>query len=386
VQPNLIWNRFDPNLESSQMLSRLYIDNFRGFVNFEHRPARRELILGTNGSGKSSFLDALLLLRQIAVTGNTLDDYGILHQRTRWSDQARVTWELDAELDEGKYKYRLVIEPWGDPLRPRIATETVHCERKPIFEFTNGEVRIYNDKFEHKVSYEFDWHRSALATMIPRGDNQLLSRFRQWLVSLFCFRINPFVMGSRTDSENLYPNVDLSNIASWYRHHVQADPRQNAALLDSLREAVDGFDVLRLESAGENVRLLLAEFRQPGGKMSKFALNELSDGQRCLLALYMILHFVIAKGGTVVLDEPDNFISLREIQPWLMAVTDSVEDNKGQVLIISHHPEIINQWAPANGVQFFREASGPVRVERFSADSSSSLLPSELVARGWERE
>jgi predicted ATPase len=38
----------------SQMLTRLYIDNFRCFVKFEYRPARTQLILGANGSGKSS--------------------------------------------------------------------------------------------------------------------------------------------------------------------------------------------------------------------------------------------------------------------------------------------------------------------------------------------
>ena len=246
-----------------------------------------------------------------------------------------------------------MIEPWGEPPRPRVVSETVHLDGKPIFEFTNGEVHLFNDRFEHKVTYEFDWHRSALATIVPRRDNQSLTRFKLWIGNLYCFRLNPFGMGARAEGENLYPNVDLSNIAAWYRHLVQADPKQNAALLRSLRESLDGFNFLQLESAGENVRLLVAEFGQGGGKASKFSFNELSDGQRCLIALYTILHFVLAKGGTVILDEPDNFLSLREIQPWLLAVDDTIEESRGQVLMISHHPEIINQWAPTGGVQLY---------------------------------
>jgi len=53
--------------------------------------------------------------------------------------------------------------------------------------------------------------------------------------------------------------------------------------------------------------------------------------------------------GTVIFDEPDNFLSLREIQPWLMTFADTIEESGGRVLIISHHPEIINQWAPKSG-------------------------------------
>jgi hypothetical protein len=297
-----------------------------------------------------------------------------------------MTFELEAVLDGGRYVYRLVIEPWGEPPRSRVASETVHLDSRPIFEFIAGEVHLYNDRFEHKVTYPFDWHRSALATIFPRHDNQKLSRFKLWIGHLVCFRINPFAMGSRAEGENLYPNPDLSNIAAWYRHLVQADPKQNAALLESLQASMDGFSVLQLEPVGENVRLLVAEFAQDGGRASKFLFGELSDGQRCLICLYTILHFVLAKGGTVILDEPDNFVSLREIQPWLTAVTDLVEEGHGQALLISHHPEAINQWAPKSGVQFVRDGIGPVRVKEFRGDPENCLPPAELVARGWERE
>jgi predicted ATPase len=367
------------------MLTRLYIDNFRCFVNFEYRPARKQLILGRNGAGKSSLLDALLFVRQFAVKGDNADGFQILSQRTRWLNQPQQTYEIEAALEGGRYVYRLVLEPWGDPPRPRVASETVHLDGKPIFEFITGEVHLYNDRFERKVTYPFDWHRSALATIMSRTENQRLTRFRLWFGGMLCFRINPFAMGLRAEGEHLYPNVDLSNIAAWYRYLVQAEPKQNAAMLDSLRSALESLSFLQFEPAGENVRLLVAEFVGGGGTSIKFGFHELSDGQRCLICLYTILHFVVAKGSTVILDEPDNFVSLREIQPWLMAATDAVEDGLGQVLLISHHPELINQWAPNGGVQFVREGVGPVRVTEFRGDHDSSLSPAELVARGWER-
>src|ERR1035438_3200051 len=359
------------------MLTRLYIDNFRCLVNFEYRPERKQLIVGRNGSGKTTLLDALFFLRQFASVGENLDKSFILSQRTRWLSQPQQTFELEAVLNEQVYWYRVVIEPAGEPPVARVSAETVRVNGQPIFEFEGGNVQLYNDDARRSANYPFDASRSALATISPRKDNVVLTRFRQWLGTLCCFRINPFDMPSRADSEALYPAVRLGNFASWYRHLVQANPNDNSALLESLRAVVDGLAFLGFEPFGENVRLLFAELAQGDSRAVKVYFNELSDGQRCLICLYTILHFVLAKGSTVILDEPDNFVSLREIQPWLMRTSDMVEEGHGQIILISHHPEMINQWAPGCGIQLVREAIGPVRIEEFRGDPQSQLSPAK---------
>ncbi|MGA9966831.1 MAG: AAA family ATPase [Terriglobales bacterium] len=367
------------------MLSRIYIDNFRCFVNFEYRPKSRQLILGRNGSGKSSLLAALLLVRQFVTRGDKMDDFFVLNQRTRWMSQPQQTWELEVTIDDATYAYRLIVDSVGEPPKARVAAETVHLDRKPVFEFLKGEVHLYNDRFEKKVTFPFDPHRSALATITERKDNTKLTRFKRWIGELFCFQINPFVMTARADGEDLYPNVNLSNFPAWYRHLVQSYRKEDSKLLDSLRGALDDFGFLEFKNAGENVSLLFAEFAKAENQSLNFGFHELSEGQRCLICLYAILHFVVVRGGTVVIDEPDNFISLRELQPWLSAVSDAVEGGHGQIIIISHHPEFINQWAPQYGVQFVRDGNGPVRIEEFQGEPDSRLSPADLIARGWER-
>lgn len=366
------------------MLTRLRLINFRCFEVFEFEPSRRQLILGGNGSGKSSFMEALLGARRFVVGGDKVAQSFPLNSPTRWLDQPDQSIELEAALTEGRFRYQLIVESRGDPAQPCVAYEAVHCNGRLLFEFAEGQVRLYDDEFVLKTTYRFDQSRSGLSTITERRENKGLLEFKQWLSGLLCFRINPFHMSARAEREECDPRDDLGNIAAWYRHLERADPGRNANFLDSLRSALDSFNLLKLESAGEDARLLVAEFTQNSGKSVKFRFNELSDGQRCLICLYTILHFVLAKGGTVVLDEPDNFISLREIQPWLMAVTDMVDEGKGQALLISHHPELINQWAPSSGVQFVRDGLGPVRVVPFHGDGQSSLSPAELVARGWE--
>jgi ATPase subunit of ABC transporter with duplicated ATPase domains len=169
-------------------------------------------------------------------------------------------------------------------------------------------------------------------------------------------------------------------------HLVQAYPDENVKFLNSMRDALTGFQSLRFSSDEDGRRNLRADFTAPRKKGVNYAISELSEGQRCLLALHMILQFLIARGHTVFIDEPDNFISLREIQPWFLAAEEAVEDHHGQLILISHHPEILNQWALRHGLRFFREDNGHVRTEKFKADPDGNLQPSELIARGWEDE
>jgi hypothetical protein len=300
-------------------------------------------------------------------------------------NQPRQTWELEAAIQGRIFVYRLVIQPWGDPVKPRVVEESVRCDGSLLFEFIEGEVHLFNDKFEHKVTFPLDWHRSALATVQARPDNLILTSFRQAVPQLLCFRLNPFAMDARAEGEDDAPNPALGNFAAWYRHLLQVYPRQNSDFLLALKGAMIGFEVFKLNPYGENTRVLVAEFAgaDPG---RSFGLGQLSDGQRCLIGLYAILHFVLALGCTVVIDEPDNFISLREIQPWLSAAEEILDQGQGQLIIISHHPEFLNPWAPDHGIYFFREDSGPVRSQPFAGMTNRLLTSAELIARGWERE
>ena len=365
------------------MLTRLYIDNFRCFVNFEYRPARRQLIIGRNGSGKSSLIDALFLIRQFVSLSKTTHEMFSFSNWTKWANSRTQTFEIEASLKNGRYAYRLELEFVGEPPRSRIAVERVEFEGRLVLDFTKGEVSLFSDGDAAPVVYPYEPDRSALAT--ARHDNVILTEFKQWIGGLYCFRLNPFAMTLQADGEDLYPNLTLSNIAAWYRHLTQAHPNESYNLRSSLRAALDGLDALILEPAGENVRLLVADFVGQAGVHIRVGLNQLSDGQRCLICLYVILHFVLSRDCTVLIDEPDNFVALPEIQPWLMEVADMVDGGHGQIILISHHPEAINQWAPQCGVQLVRGGTNEAHIEPFKPEPSSPLPPSELVARGWER-
>lgn len=384
------------------MLTRIYIDNFRSFVNFEYRPERKQLLLGPNGSGKSSLLDAIRYVKRF-IEGD--ENPFTQSTRTRWQDKPLQVIEIEAVLDGKKYEYRIEIRFASETKQQSVNLERLKVSGALVFELAQGEIRFFPDNSSEAKSIPLEMTRSALNLSLL--SNSYVRRFVEWMKLVHCLRIDayPGAMDDSADSEELQPDFELENIAAWYRHSVGAYPLENVKFVESMESALDGFQTLRFASEEDGVRKLRADLtisegmsyavatgkaapsvRQVEPSVISYALSELSDGQRCLLALYMVLHFLIAKGHTVFIDEPDNFISLREIQPWLLAAEEAVEDHRGQLILISHHPEILNQWAQEHGLRFFREDNGHVRTEKFKTDPNGNLQPSELIARGQEDE
>jgi len=371
------------------MLQRLYVDNYRCLVNFECTFGPAQLILGPNGAGKSTVFDVLDLLRDFCIDGAAPDGRFVGASRTRWQDVPEQTFELDVAGNGGKYKLRLVVDSWGDPKRPRVVKEEVEYSGKPVFRFMQGEVHLFNDRHEDKVQYPFDWYRSALATISERKDNLLLSWFKRWLAGLLCVRPDPWRMHGIADEEARTPDRHLANFANWYRHLRQETDDQD--YIEDLSEAIEGFVTMRLEGAGEGRREIKVRMSASDngklGKPDEYTLSELSEGQRVLLGLYAVMHFALKPGATVCFDEPDNFIALSEVQPWLSKVLDRTDDDSGaQVLIVSHHPELLNRMAFMEGLLLDRPAGRHTRVRPFDDPSQTGLSAAELVVRGWERE
>ncbi|PKO23161.1 MAG: hypothetical protein CVU38_05575 [Chloroflexi bacterium HGW-Chloroflexi-1] len=229
-----------------------------------------------------------------------------------------------------------------------------------------------------------------LSQRVPRHDNTLLTWFKQHLQRYIILQIVPCLMNPESSQEEARPSVHLENYASWYRSLSQ-DQGLVFRLTNELREVIPGFDHFKFEMLGEQNRLLKVRFQGTTGDYpSEYRLSDLSDGQRTLIALYTVLVASPAAGentDTLCLDEPENFLALPEIQPWLVALHDRCSGGEVQALLISHHPELIDYLlASPVGYWFDRECNQPTRVRPISTDDSSGLPISELIARGWLRE
>ncbi len=368
------------------MLQRIYIDNYKSLVNFEYQPGKVQLILGGNGMGKSSVFEVLALLRAFLVDGATTTELFAEHTLTRWQERNQQTFELDFEDNGGIYHYKLIIEHVIHSKKNRVSHEEVLYNGQPLFISNDGEAQLFRNNSSEGPAVILDWSRSGLSLIQQRRDNTRLMQFKDVMSRLYCFQIDPHRMLSTSDQEVVDPRNNLANYASWYRHLSQEEPNAVFNLREYLKELFDDFDSLSLVKEGENTRILKAEFHSEDAKNVKFDFAELSDGQRALIGLYTLLAVMKEKSMTVCIDEPDNFIMLAEIEPWLAEIQEQVERHASQVLLISHHPELINYYVPRDAVRFFRQHGGPVRVKPFTTAGPEALPPAEIVARGWDDE
>lgn len=369
------------------MLKRIYVDNYKSLVNFEFQAGPINLLLGPNGAGKSALFDAVQLIRNFVGGEGKVTDLFRRESRTRWQSSSFQTFELDITQDSDGYRYELSIEHDKEGTKARVAYERLWLNSEPLLKFESGEVQLYRDNHSMGPTYPFDWSLSAIASIVSRPDNTRLTWFKKRLGNLLVIRPMPSLMVDESAQEVRLPSARLDDYVSWYRQLSQ-DQGLAIRLTDELREIMSGFEHFKFEAVGEQHRLLKAIFSTEDGKdLIEYRFGELSDGQRMLIALYTLLHAVQGdelRESTILLDEPENFLALPEIQPWLTSLYMLCQENKTQGFLISHHPEFINYLLATPAATWFeRESNRPTRIKPITLETEGGLPVSELVARGW---
>ena len=368
------------------MLKRLYVDNYRCLVNFTLELQELTLLVGPNGSGKSSVLDVLFALRQLLSGTGKVTDPDVFPARslTRWQSRNLQIFEVAVSLaGEPDATYRLEVEHDPESRRARIILEALRVDSKPLFEFSHGEVQLYRDDHSLGSQYPADGSESAMARVAPRPANQRLTRFVDFLRGVSVCALNPKHFQAESVNEEPQLQPDGGNFASWYRHQIQERQDRILDVLEALRKVVEDFQSIRMEKVGSEARAFLAVFEGRNGRY-ELRLDELSDGQRALIALYALVHLA-GEQDVLFLDEPDNFVALAEIQPWLIALSDACGTRPRQAVLCSHHPELIDYLGSEAGVLLKRESSGSITTRRLSEiPLEGGLKLSEIIARGWE--
>ncbi|MDE0131956.1 MAG: AAA family ATPase [bacterium] len=374
------------------MIGRIYIHNYKCLVNFELMLQETVLLLGPNGAGKTAVLEVVYGLRRLLAGEIKITDPDAFHPSTltRWQTLSDQVFELDAKVGEESFRYRLIIEHDPGGRLSIVTEESLRSNGTNLFSCIRGKVQLFRDDGSEGPSYSTDWTESALARVAPHPSNTRLTAFMNAIRKTLVCTINPFLLNVESTREDDLLDRDAKNFVDWYRHAVQENPTSARSLVEALKPVIVGLSDLRLPQFGLDSRALLIDFVKHGRRNDydgKYELwfNELSDGQRALIVLYALLHLRHRDSGVwLFIDEPDNYVALAEIQPWLMELVDLCMETPSQAVICSHHPELIDYLGPESGVILSRETSSITTVRPLvSAISTNNLKLSEVISRGW---
>ena len=373
------------------MIRRIYIDNYKSFVNFDLRLQDLTLLVGRNGSGKTAVLDVVYALRKLLDGTARVTDRDVFppSSLTRWQERSLQTFRVEVELDGDAFEYRLEVEHDRRERRARITLETLSVREGPLFEFERGEVRLYRDDHSAGSTFPGDWRESALGRVVPGEENRRLTRFLEFMRGVLVCGLNPRGMASESSSEDVILDRDGRNFVGWYRHLMQERQHLAPDYVQAMRGVLDGLRGFRQEKVGVDTRALSAVFGE-ADEAHEFKFHELSDGQRTLAALYAIIMLPAGRGTALFIDKPVNYVGLQEIQPWLVELADVCGSEVPQAVLCSHHPEVIDYLGGDAGVLLQRDGTGPTTAEPLTGGleafaGGSPLRLSELMARGWER-
>ena len=153
------------------MLKRVLADNFRALVNFEFRPERLSLLLGENGSGKTSLFEVLAILTDHIVRGRSVSE-ALAYTLTSWDKRDAQRFELDVEGNGGTYRFALEVQHSGQPSsRPFIRSESVTFDGDLLYRFADGQVHLFS---EDKAPAVFPFR--AEQSFLPNVDHNPYAR------------------------------------------------------------------------------------------------------------------------------------------------------------------------------------------------------------------
>lgn len=357
-------------------LQKLVVKNYKGIERAELEPARDvTLIIGINGAGKTSFVEAVRLLGELTQGSDTRWLKTLFATRSRegfvgclpWREPTReMAWTVSAMMeDDSEVEYRLTLaaNPVGDPT---VTEEEFHL---------NGKVQVRWDPEQSAwVSGEQilmsmvptrleEVYPFVLSYMLFRGPwpplrvLQVVSRFARWMAGWKEVRPEPLDAGRAF--EHLDPSQHTEIARRGENYAVVLFNWKNSPGHKDRWEFVNDYTHTLLRVLGLPLewdvwhqplgdrRLVLPWMWRKGESHERgFDLTYGPDGLRQWL---MVLTALCAPDATVlVIEKPELHLDPRMMDLLAEAIRAAVDQWPRQVIITTHSPLFASQWPVEN--------------------------------------
>lgn len=366
------------------MIQRIWIKNFRSLVDIDVKLGPLTVLVGRNAVGKSSFLDALRIIRD-ALNGNLEDAlserHGIAALR-RWAPTKPYDIEIGVELIERgiKYDYSFVLAS---------GREGAFSVKREFAEIRKVDGMLL-DGYETKNAQWVRRPESLSEKMYRKPETSSLALS---VISVFSPRFNKLKGYFRKSGfYTIYPNTLRTpqkpslqktltdhgeNLAPILKNLKKEDRKQK--ILRALGKIAEGVCDYRVKAIGG---YLITELQHQIGENDKawFDLSQESDGTLRFLGILAAL-YQTKTHSLIAIEEPE-----LTLHPGALAVlSDVLKDSarRNQVIITTQSPDLIARFEPELLKVVERRggssAIGPVSATQLEALNKQLFSTSDLI-------
>ncbi|MBN1590401.1 MAG: AAA family ATPase [Pirellulales bacterium] len=339
------------------MIQHFYVHNFRCLENFKLPMAGRSssLLIGKNGSGKSTVGKALEVLQNIARGTNRVGQLASPKDFSRGRSDVPLRFEIEVVLSGAVFQYNLALELPEGFRELRVAEEKLSKDGNDIFTRDRAQVMLARTATDREAKFLVDWHLVALPVIQEQSESDPLRVFKDWLARMLILAPLPSHMGGDSEGSTLMPNRACTNFGEWFTGLLAHSPAAYTKVDRFLKELMPDLKDIKNPINGKDSRSLSVQFQHDHTAVS-LPFNELSDGEKCFFLCALVLAANKSAGPVFCFwDEPDSHLSLSEVGHFVMDLRRSFQAG-GQLLVTSHNPEAIRQFSEENTLFLYRHS------------------------------
>jgi predicted ATP-binding protein involved in virulence len=372
-------------------VKQLKISSFRGIGNLklDFSPDEPTVFIGNNGVGKSSILDSLAILLSWLVARIEFDP----ESRVSIVDRklSRFGGIRESELANGRYFKELDIKNGDSKIRQEM-----------ILLFDSKEINWYLTTNQENNNINTKYELGILEEVTQKLRNQWQNDTKTNLPLAVCYPINRAVFEIALEIQDNYSSkqidayqqaldgvqITFDSFFKWFRRleDLENEERRDTSKylnhqLEAVRQAI-----YSLIPEFSNLRVRRSPLRMTVRKQDReFTVNQLSDGEKCLLAMVgdLARRLAIANPGlsnplegkgVVLIDEIELHLHpkwQREIIPALARTFPNC-----QFIVTTHSPQVVSHVKP-EGIYILEATSEGIIAKKpensFGRDSNQIL-------------
>ena len=363
------------------VIKRFYVHNFRCLENFELPVSglSSALLIGNNGSGKTTVGLAFEILQRIARGTNRVGDLVKEKDFSRGRSDVPMRFEVEVELGAKTFGYGVAFKLPEGFKELRVLEEKLTVDGNPVYTREVSRVHLAETGQAEEAKFLIDYNLVALPILAQRSTDDPLFVFLRWLALTLILRPIPRLILGDSEEATLYTNPQVTNFGAWFSNVVANEPSAYAKIDEHLKQLMPDLKEIKNPLVGKDSRSLIVQFANEQGS-ALIPFGDLSDGEKCFMICALILAANATYGPLLCFwDEPDSHLALSEVGHFVLALRRAFQSG-GQFIATSHNPEAIRRFSDENTFVLSRKSHlEPTVVRPLKEVRTSGVFSGDLV-------